>query len=148
MAETRLTDHNNLSGPHMQKGSQFFGSEIHRETLGLHLASQMSKTQALVRPGTLGLRWPPGSVTLWQDQVLRLQNWVPGLLLTISSYQPFSVLVPGLLQLQSQQQKVSPETFSCCSDLLFLFSHSVVSNSFATPWTVAHQAPPSLEFPR
>ena len=25
-----------------------------------------------------------------------------------------------------------------------LFSHSVVSNSFATPWTVAHQAPLSM----
>ena len=29
-----------------------------------------------------------------------------------------------------------------------LFSHSVVSSSFATPWTVAHQAPLSMEFPR
>ena len=26
--------------------------------------------------------------------------------------------------------------------------HSVVSNSFATPWTVAHQAPLSMEFSR
>ena len=34
MAETRLIDHNNLSGPHMQKGSQFFGSEIHRVDTG------------------------------------------------------------------------------------------------------------------
>ena len=32
--------------------------------------------------------------------------------------------------------------------LLLLFSRSVVSNSFATPWTVAHQAPLSTGFPR
>ena len=31
---------------------------------------------------------------------------------------------------------------------LVLFSHSVMSNSFATPWTVAHQAPLSMGFPR
>ena len=29
-----------------------------------------------------------------------------------------------------------------------LFSHQVVSNSFATPWTVAQQAPLSMGFPR
>uniref|UniRef100_A0A8C6DKV8 Uncharacterized protein n=1 Tax=Moschus moschiferus TaxID=68415 RepID=A0A8C6DKV8_MOSMO len=29
-----------------------------------------------------------------------------------------------------------------------LFSCSVVSNSFATPWTAAPQAPPSKKFPR
>jgi len=28
-----------------------------------------------------------------------------------------------------------------------LFSHSVMSNSFVTPWTVAHQAPLFMEFP-
>ena len=28
------------------------------------------------------------------------------------------------------------------------FSHSVVSDSFATPWTIAHQAPLSMEFLR
>ena len=32
--------------------------------------------------------------------------------------------------------------------LLLLFSHEVVSNSFVTPWTVAHQAPLSMRFPR
>ena len=32
--------------------------------------------------------------------------------------------------------------------LLLLFSHSVVSDSFATPWTVARQAPQSTRFPR
>ena len=32
--------------------------------------------------------------------------------------------------------------------LLLLFSHSVVSNFFATPWTVACQAPLSMGFPR
>ena len=32
--------------------------------------------------------------------------------------------------------------------LLLLFSHHVVFNSFATTWTVAHQAPLSTGFPR
>ena len=32
--------------------------------------------------------------------------------------------------------------------LLLLFSHSVVSSSFTTPWTVAHQAPLSMAFSR
>ena len=31
---------------------------------------------------------------------------------------------------------------------LLLFSHSVMSNSFAAPWTVVHQAPLSVEFSR
>ena len=35
---------------------------------------------------------------------------------------------------------------SCFSSVQF--SCSVVSNSFATPWTVAHQAPPSMDFSR
>ena len=30
----------------------------------------------------------------------------------------------------------------------WLFSPSVVSDSFETPWTVAHQAPLSMGFPR
>ena len=34
------------------------------------------------------------------------------------------------------------------TSLLLLFSHWVMSDSFATPWTVAHQAPLSIEFPR
>ena len=29
-----------------------------------------------------------------------------------------------------------------------LFSHSAIANSFAAPWTIAHQAPLSLGFPR
>ena len=32
--------------------------------------------------------------------------------------------------------------------LLLLFICSVVSDSFATPWTVAHQTPLSMGFPR
>ena len=32
--------------------------------------------------------------------------------------------------------------------LLLLFSCSVMSDSFATPWTVAHQTPLSMGFPR
>ena len=32
--------------------------------------------------------------------------------------------------------------------LLLLFSCSVISDSFATPWTVAHQTPLSMGFPR
>ena len=33
------------------------------------------------------------------------------------------------------------------AELLLLFSRRAVSNSFATPWTVAHQAPLSMGFP-
>ena len=38
----------------------------------------------------------------------------------------------------------------CCvtAELLLLFSPSVESNSFACPWTVAHQAPLSKGFSR
>ena len=32
--------------------------------------------------------------------------------------------------------------------LLLLFSHYVMSESFATPWTIAYQAPLSMGFPR
>ena len=32
--------------------------------------------------------------------------------------------------------------------MVVVFSHSVVSDSFATPWTVARQAPMSMEFSR
>ena len=32
--------------------------------------------------------------------------------------------------------------------LFWLFSHSAMSNSFATPWTVALQAPLSMRFSR
>ena len=32
--------------------------------------------------------------------------------------------------------------------LLLLFSHQVVSDSFVIPWTVAHQAPLFMGFPR
>ena len=34
------------------------------------------------------------------------------------------------------------------SELLLLFSHLVISDSFATSWTVAHQAPLSMGFSR
>ena len=35
-----------------------------------------------------------------------------------------------------------------CLTFLLLFSRSVVSNSFATPWSVACQAPLSMDFAR
>ena len=35
-------------------------------------------------------------------------------------------------------------SISCC----LLFNDSAVSDTFATPWTVAHQAPLSMRFPR
>ena len=43
----------------------------------------------------------------------------------------------------------SQEALDCgqCG-LLLLFSHSVVSNSFVTPWTIALYAPLSMGFPR
>jgi len=42
---------------------------------------------------------------------------------------------------------VSLILFVCYSGVALMFNHSVVSNS-ATPWTVAHQAPPSMGFSR
>ena len=41
-----------------------------------------------------------------------------------------------------------PCKLTLLSSLLLLFSQSVVSNSFVTSWTVACQAPVSMEFPR
>ena len=41
-----------------------------------------------------------------------------------------------------------PKTVVLTSFPLFLFSFSVVSNSFATPWTVAHWAPLSIGISR
>ena len=32
--------------------------------------------------------------------------------------------------------------------MLLLFSHYIMSDSFATPWTIAYQAPLSMGFPR
>ena len=32
--------------------------------------------------------------------------------------------------------------------MMWLFSHSVTSDSFATPWTVSRHTPLSMEFPR
>ena len=40
-----------------------------------------------------------------------------------------------------------PSCLLCLNELL-LVSRSVVSNSFAAPWTVAHQAPLFVGFPR
>ena len=38
--------------------------------------------------------------------------------------------------------------FSLIFILLLLFNHQVVSDTFATPWTIDHQAPLSMGFPR
>ena len=40
------------------------------------------------------------------------------------------------------------ENITLCPRFLSLFSHSVVSDSFATPWTVAGQAPLPMGFSR
>ena len=40
------------------------------------------------------------------------------------------------------------QSFYKCICCFLLFSCSVVSNSFATPWTIDHQAPLSMGFPR
>ena len=40
------------------------------------------------------------------------------------------------------------ERVGCCLLPGWWFSHSVMSNSFVTPWTVAHQAPLSMVFSR
>ena len=44
--------------------------------------------------------------------------------------------------------KHHPSVFPYTASFLFLFSRWVVSNSFATPWVVALQAPLSMGFPR
>ena len=44
---------------------------------------------------------------------------------------------------------LSPNLLNCLLVvLLLLFSHSVMSNSFVTPWSVAHRTPLSMGFPR
>ena len=44
---------------------------------------------------------------------------------------------------------ISTSPFNCAGHcLLLLFNCLVVSNSFVTPWAVAHQAPLSMGFPR
>ena len=58
---------------------------------------------------------------------------------------------PGLPvhhQLPEFTQTVCGKSCAKHSDLLLLFSCSVVSDSFVTPWTAAHQAPLSMGFPR
>ena len=43
---------------------------------------------------------------------------------------------------------VNSMALTICVCCLLLFIHSVGSDSFATPWTAAHQAPLSMGFPR
>ena len=52
--------------------------------------------------------------------------------------------VSGSLSAPSSDEMAN-STICCC---FLLFSHSVVSDSLATPWTVACQAPLSMEFSR
>jgi len=58
-----------------------------------------------------------------------------------------SWLVQWLLQCSHTEKWfiLTMDLFIVCARTL---SPSVVSDSFATPWTVAHQAPLSMEFPR
>ena len=41
-----------------------------------------------------------------------------------------------------------PQIQKALATCLLLFSRSVISDSFVTPWTVAHQASVSVQFPR
>ena len=63
--------------------------------------------------------------------------------------------LPSLLFLSYsffKQYKFHPNDLRCWDDIigtqLLLSSHRVMSNAFATPWTLAHQAPLSMGFPR
>jgi len=48
----------------------------------------------------------------------------------------------------SERLSLSLYTFSFHICYILLFSHSVMLDSFVTPWTVAHQNPLSMAFPR
>ena len=48
----------------------------------------------------------------------------------------------------TERLSLSLSTFSFHICYILLFSHSVVLDSFVTPWTVAHQNPLSTGFPR
>ena len=52
------------------------------------------------------------------------------------------------LTLWSVYSKHFVHFLDCCISFSHLFSHTIVSDSFGTPWTVAHQAPLSMGFPR
>ena len=57
----------------------------------------------------------------------------------------FSIPIPKSIELEINQRSIdmpSPTPW------LLLLSRSVLYDSFATPWTVAHQAPLSMGFPR
>ena len=47
-----------------------------------------------------------------------------------------------------KRQKLNQSDFLASSEGLLLISCSVVSNSFATPWTVARQGPLSMGLPK
>ena len=49
---------------------------------------------------------------------------------------------------RGQESKINWETGIIYTLCMFVFSRSVMSDSFVTPWTVAHQAPLSMELPR
>ena len=53
----------------------------------------------------------------------------------------------SVTELKSMQDSEKMITY-VINDGLLLFSHSVVCDSLATPWTVACQAPLSMGFPR
>ena len=48
----------------------------------------------------------------------------------------------------SQVEDMSTCVCVCVCVCVYVFSHQVLSNSFVTPWTVAHQASLSMGFPR
>ena len=83
----------------------------------------------------------PAAYKAWQERAL-LTPWLKP-----------SVTHFGLLASRLYKNKFvliwGPQfVISCYRTLLLLFSSSVVSNSFVTPWTVARQAPPFMGFPR
>ena len=78
---------------------------------------------------------------------LGCRTGVSGLSLTVSSYQPFSVLARGSSSCKVDSRRSHPR-HSPAAPTSFSFSHSGVSSSFAILWTGAHQAPLSMEFPR
>ena len=75
----------------------------------------------------------------WQSQKL---GYLQGFL-TEGSFEPLNPLQASCLFCC-----FSSDSALLINSNLLLFSSSVISNSFVTPWTVAHQAPVSMGFPR
>ena len=79
------------------------------------------------------------------SSLTRNRTWAPTLKAWSLSHRTTREVPKESFYLLSKQKLL--KTFPSAK-ILLLFSHSVVSNSFVTPWTVAHQARLSMGFSR